>query len=300
MPESLVVAFTDSTDSPAVRLVAAGHYRRADSTADSEHLLPVTPGSAAPLVVRRIAERGARDALDLGVDVLITADPRAVAYAATRADLVSIPLAWDRAYVLLAPAGLVPNGTPATDPSLAALRVGLASDAVRAEARPAAASDSCLFRPAATSASAGGPSPAMPARIVYPRGDAVAEALAARLMALASDRGTAGTSPIGAVVPSLATAGSALRAEGLPAVDLAAALATGRAMAFVVALPAPAATDSACSPNAGLARLAPWAAARRTAVALVDTRPRLIARRSLAGLPLAWLGAPADTAKAAP
>ena len=63
----------------------------------------------------------ARDLLDAGADLVVTRDDRALAYARSRADLLPVPLAWDRIYLLVSPA---------------ALAVGSLRDAVRADARP--------------------------------------------------------------------------------------------------------------------------------------------------------------------
>ena len=46
----------------------------------------------------------ARDPLDAGADIVMTRDRRAIAYAGSRADLLPVPLAWDRTYVLVSPA----------------------------------------------------------------------------------------------------------------------------------------------------------------------------------------------------
>lgn len=62
----------------------------------------------------------ARDLLDAGADLVVTRDARALAYARSRADLLPVPLAWDRTYVLVA---------------ASALPVGSLRDAVRADAR---------------------------------------------------------------------------------------------------------------------------------------------------------------------
>ncbi len=87
-------------------------------------------GQHRPVLKWRTAAGDARDLLDAGVDLLVTDDPTALAYAATRADFTSVPLPWDRSYVLLAP---VPVRIPA--PTLE----DLARHAVRVEARPAVA-----------------------------------------------------------------------------------------------------------------------------------------------------------------
>ena len=120
-----------------------------------------------------------RDLLDAGVDLLVTDDPGAVAYAATRADFSSVPLPWDRTYVLLAP---VPVRAPAP------ILEDLARHAVRVEARPASPpfwwqDSTCGAGPPPGTASIVRSGSA----IVFVQGDAIARDLADRLVALSLD-----------------------------------------------------------------------------------------------------------------
>jgi hypothetical protein len=113
----------------------------------------LTPGVTA----RVVSNRGALDFIDGGGDVLVTNRRAVIAYAATRADYATIPLPWDREYVLVAStAPVVPDMV----------------DAVRVDAR--AASTQC---PMDT-----GPAKVLP--IVYAADDSVARALAERLIGL--------------------------------------------------------------------------------------------------------------------
>src|SRR3989442_8564958 len=68
--------------------------------------LIITPlgGTRLPVIRWRTAAGDPRDLLDAGIDLLVTDDAGALAYAATRADFASVPLPWDRTYVLLAAA----------------------------------------------------------------------------------------------------------------------------------------------------------------------------------------------------
>ncbi len=136
-------------------------------------------GQHRPVLKWRTAAGDARDLLDAGVDLLVTDDPTALAYAATRADFTSVPLPWDRSYVLLAP---VPVRIPA--PTLE----DLARHAVRVEARPAVApfwwqDSTCGAGPPA------GTTSIVPSQgtIVFVQGDVVARDLADRLVALSLD-----------------------------------------------------------------------------------------------------------------
>ena len=112
----------------------------------------------------------ARDLLDAGADVVVTRDERALAYARSRPNLLPVPLAWDRTYLLV---------------SAAALPVGNLRDAVRADTRPPAppfwwTGDSlCVGEFNGTNQSR--------IRLVIPTGDPIARDLATRIVA-----GTAG------------------------------------------------------------------------------------------------------------
>ncbi len=130
-------------------------------------LLALPDGSGLPILVMRVVP-GAdpRDLLDGGVDLLVTRDAVALAYADRRADLLTAPLAWDRTYVLVAP-GLS--------------RVGDLRGAVSAESRPAeppfwwADSVSCARGRDAL--------PRSGYRIGFPDGDQIARELAERVAA---------------------------------------------------------------------------------------------------------------------
>ncbi len=276
----------------------------AHAVGESEIRLAPLAGATQPLLsVRIIPERAARDVLDEGVDLLITRDPAAVRYASTRDDLVSTPLPWDRKYVLLLPplapadASTTHGSGPGSDSaSHNALRRALAVDAVREEARPASASswwNALAGCPRLLPLAATVPPPAHSAsparRIVYPRDDAAARAIAERLVALASTHDRA----LGALAASLA-AGTAPLAEPMDSSALGRALTSGSATGYVIALPAR--TLDACRETLRLLERAPWLAADTGTVAshvvpLVDTRPRAIARRGALGLRIDGVGA---------
>ncbi|HWZ58891.1 MAG TPA: hypothetical protein VNW46_07940 [Gemmatimonadaceae bacterium] len=219
---------------------------RVDVTDSTRQFSPVRTceGRRWTFVIRKIDPRAARDALDAGIDVLVTADPAAIAYAATRSDYDSAPLPWDRLYVLALP-------DPAPDTSrVSALRVDLAANAVRVEARPAESPPPCGVAPTATTI--GRP------RLLYADDDSVARGLAERLVALA-DRP-------GAPVPaSLAAAGSRLRAIGVPPKAIG-----GRVDDGAYVLQNPIGAQTTCL--------------RYTVVTLIETRPRVIVRRAAARL----------------
>ena len=284
MPASLDVAVTDAPDSIAAWLSDRGAYRVSERVGDTVHLESVVADAGPSLVLHRVPARGARDAIDAGVDVLLTSDPDAVAYAATRPDLTSVPSAWNREYGLLL-AGQSSDAAPALD----TLRTELATGAVRVEARPVRASstDSCADPAGAPTASA--TSAVARARIVYSRTDDVARSLAARLIALGSSR----RELLAALSPSLANAGDSLRAEGVDPGDVTDEVVRGGAVAAVVAVPRFGGCGDRTLPGAD--------AASPRVVPLIETRERLIARRGLTGRALAALArAIGDSAQAGP
>ena len=287
MPASLDVAVTDAPDSIAAWLSDRGAYRVSERVGDTVHLESVVADAGPSLVLHRVPARGARDAIDAGVDVLLTSDPDAVAYAATRPDLTSVPSGWNREYGLLLLAGQSSDAAPA--PALDTLRDELATGAVRVESRPVRASstDSCADPAGAPTASA--TSAVARARIVYSRADDVARSLAARLIALGSSR----RELLAALSPSLANAGDSLRAEGVDPGTVAGEVLRGDAVAAVVAVP----RFSGC----GVLTLPGADAASPRVVPLIETRERLIARRGLTGRALAALArAIGDSAQAGP
>lgn len=205
------------------------------------------PGPEESLLFR-VAERGdARAALDAGADVLVSAEPDAIAYARALPGFGVAPLPWSRTYVLAAPWDEEPAEPP--EPVPPGELEGLARGAVRAEARAAEppfwwmGADPCGPR-------AEPPGPPTPgehrtsgrgtgSRIVYPLGDEVARGLAERLVALAG-RGAAPPPWLRAAVPGLAVARRSVVAAGLGPADLERAVRDASrvgALAFVAAVP---------------------------------------------------------------
>lgn len=286
LPTTLDVAVTDAPDSIAAWLSNLGAYQLSARSGDTVHLEPVVDGAGPALVLHRVPARAARDALDAGVDVLLTSDPDAIAYAATRADLTSVPSDWNRAY------GLLVRGDQSSDsepgPARDTVRAQLATGAVRVEARPASVwSDLPCPTPAGASATNGMAAAAHP-RIVYSRTDDVARSVAARLIALGSSR----RELLAAFSASLVNAGDSLRAEGVDPGDVAREVVRGNAVAAVVAVPLP---------GCGASDVPGMDPALTHVVPLIETRERLIARRTLTARMLATLAqAIGDSARAKP
>ncbi|MFL5518530.1 MAG: hypothetical protein ACJ8DJ_20435 [Gemmatimonadales bacterium] len=162
----------------------------------SDPALALPADSAGPALVLAPAAADPRDALERGASVLRTSDPDLLAYARRKTELRVVALPWSRTYALV----LRPSATLSAGSDSAALRAGLAKDVVRAESRPAEppfwwqATETCGPAPtAATAPPATGP-------LLYPDGDSVAAAIAARLVALSDEPGlTARRVPRGAI-----------------------------------------------------------------------------------------------------
>jgi hypothetical protein len=199
-----------------------------------------------------------RDALDRGIDLVVTRDPAVAEYVASRPEFVTFPLPWSRTYALLQFAGTQPiSGIPGAD----SLGRSLASDVVEAEARPAqppfwwSGAQSC--RPDVPMGVTGATSP----RLVYSRTDEIARALAERIVALSGN--------------------TQLRAAGLGEIDFAAALRDRRERGYIVFLLRNVAAPchaSADLPTGG------WLEP------LIDTRARAIVRRGAPPLFIDWDG----------
>ena len=241
-------------------------------------LLPTRSG-APRVTVRTGGELEIRDLLDAGTDLAITSDPSTLGYAASRTDLQSLALPWDRTYVLLSP-----QHQAAADSNRVTFAAALARDAVRAEARPAegpfwwSGLTACATQRPSTSFSSPTPRP----RIVYRAGDRVAAAVANRLAAL-GEIGTAAGSQrtLASVLPEIRAAGRNVVAVGLEPAQLESALRSGSELAYVLDLPRQSLIP--CRDFAVLTAAAPWLgpdAASRVLVPLIDTRAHVIARRS--------------------
>jgi hypothetical protein len=235
---------------------------------------------AAPVIVPLEAPAGIdlRDVLELGVadgggrrpDVLVTRDPDVIAYARGRPDLFVEALPWSVTYVLV-PAHHDPvhNDSTATIPALpsSAARDAMARDAVAADARGAA--EPFAWRNDAHCALSTGSVPTADAHpvVAYAEADATARQLAERIVSLAAtDARQAWLSAAikGHEQPII------LRVAPMPADSAPAALATGRAVAGVLAIARD--PQQRCGTSDG-------ARVPARAVPLVDTRAHVIVRR---------------------
>jgi hypothetical protein len=281
-------------DSPAA--IAAGWrpttgpYAIGRATDTSLDLVPRAQHGGPNLHVSKVDARLGRDALDVGADVVISSDAITLAYAAAQATLSSVPLPWDRVYVLIAPGRF----TRSPGDSAFAVKKDLATNALRIEARPA--SDSLWWRGLTcptTSLSIQAPSgtsQASMARIVYDKRDDIARALSERLVGLSDAR-----APRLAVLDSALGSANSVRAAGLDTGAFRVALGNGRDLAYITALPLN--PTNRCNELQIIGHLAPWLASiadtvgvRADIVPLVETRGRAIVRRQRVGLSIDGLG----------
>jgi hypothetical protein len=214
------------------------------------------------VTVRSSAGGDARDLLDHGIDILVSGDPEVLSYATGKSDLTTVPLPWDRVYVLLSPLPPTIGDT---------VRAGLARDVVRTDARPARGRYWWMAGPACPTGDTVAATGSSPAPVVYyPQGDAAARGLAERLVALGF-------------------MGQGGRASGIAAVDLDVRVAAG-GESYLVPLPREALAP--CHAVADLAARAPWLTSdpSRHITGLVETRRRAIVRRGGAAFTVDWDG----------
>jgi hypothetical protein len=200
-----------------------------------------------------------RDLLAHGADVVVTGDPATLDYARGTEAYSVVALPWTRTYVLIGPewlAGIAGN----------AAHDRLALGAVRADARAAEAPFWWMDADCGDHGVVASParSPTSP-RIAYRAGDPVAQDLAARIVALASDR----RMPDGGRLRAVALAGQAFDQ----------ALAGGTELAFVTGVE-----------RMPFDRCAP--AYLRGAVPLVDTRRSVVVHRGGVGIAVLGDGTP--------
>lgn len=263
--ERFVFRFTDDTTArldcrrqPVTEV--AGPYRARD-VGRSTLLLEPVPGARGPrLTIHSATEATARDLVDAGVDALLTDSPTLAAYAGTRGDATLVPLGWDRTWVLAT------VRSELSIDSTAAFRAGLARDAVRADARAAdgphwwSDTTACNVPPARSPLASAGTS-----RVVYPRDEVVARALAERIVAVLGGRATA---------------------AGLAPNAFQSALVSGGEMAYVMSLPRM--TLDRCRAINELFAGAPWIGARGAITPLIDTRLRAVVSRGRLNLAYTW------------
>jgi extracellular solute-binding protein (family 5) len=218
----------------------------------------------------------ARIALDARVDAVVTAEPSVLQYARQLPDYELVPLTWSRTYVLARP-GADTASFPPPDAMSA-----LGRDAVRADSRPAVQpfwwrlSECRTAAERSVTTQTGGYSNT----ITYPRRDAIARAIAERLVALAWPVNRAPDWLRNLLAVAYGNEGPPV-ARGLDDPELLAALARGDALAFVIS--SPRSQGRICAPH-----FAPEDAIARTLTSgnlqvtpMLDVREYLVQRRGL-------------------
>ena len=233
-----------------------------------------------------------RNQLDEGVDLLVSRDPSVLAYASTLPDFISVPLPWQRTYVLLSPArSPLRQGAPARSALSPAMRQTLAADAVRGEARGAegpfwwrSTTGCAAVSPVERARSSTNPDGGVGPRVLFRVSDPVAGDLAERLVGLAAFDDANTTDLLETLFPLGA---GRLLSAGLDDALFDAELATGRDRGYVVGLERR--PLDPCRHRRALVAEAAWLARAGemlgdAIVPLVDTRRRAVVRRGRAGL----------------
>ncbi len=276
--------------SPGAWPAGTGPYRPDSTLAVPGRLVLVPAAGGGPVEIRTMTG-DPRNALDSGVDLLVTRDPAALDYAAASGSYGQVPLSWDRVYLLAVPAGPGERGVGAPPP--AELRA-LARDAVRVEARAAEATSAGLATCAAGATPNAIGDPAAPPgdrlvggdalaeasrspRVIYPERDAAAAGLAQRVVALARAGGSSAW-----LVPLPTAGGAGISAHGLSDPVFAQALRTGDAAVFIFPV-ARTVDGGACELLARARRRASWLRPSEL-VPLVETRPTAVVRAGVSGI----------------
>jgi hypothetical protein len=237
---------------PALALVDSAALHGMNDESDIQ--LPGT-GPDGVIEFREIQSGDARDALEGGADIVIASSTSLREYAEGRPEFASFPLPWSGSYVLLQPRGVPPLRIRGLDSR------SLARDAVEADAQ---AADSLGWLNQAGSCPHSHPTaePAASGRIVYEQGDAVARALAERMVAIAEP-------------------GKGWRTLEMVPAELANSLERGSESAYVLAVPRQ--THAPCRESAG------WPAGAQV-WPLIETRAHAIVRKGAPPLAVEWDG----------
>ncbi len=253
------------------------------------------------------ASRGdARDLLEGGIDLMVTSDPAVIEYAGGRGRFSTVPLPWDRIYVLLSRSrvdeirwGYSPGAVPDD------FSDGLARDAVRGDARG--------FRPPSWWEDLGGcgglsfTAPRFPLgpkvthplsdkrRILYDADDPVARDLTERIVALSATDPAASAEAAAIIdaVPDLDADDPPVTAEGVTKRELEERLRDGYDFAYIV--PIERRPHDPCRQARALMDRVRWLAGledrlHEAIIPLVETRPHVIVRGGTAGVIVDWYG----------
>lgn len=259
----------DATAFPSARRVITVYPSR-DRGARAIRFVQVSGASAAE----------ARDLLERGADVMVTADPAVVEYASGESRFAMAALPWEKTYVLVSPSRAIERARGWKAPEIPfEVRDALARDAVRSDARawePPSWWDAMEECDGATSTASSVSSALRPSsddrRIIYEENDPVARDLAERIAALTvvDTVRSREARAFARAVPGFSGAAGAARAEGVTRRVFAGSLRRGDDFAYIVAMPRE--TYDPCEEMRGLDF-------SRGLIPLVDTRSRAIVRQ---------------------
>jgi hypothetical protein len=229
---------------------------------------PLFGGRRPAVVLPHPGSEDARDWLDRGFDLVVTDDPAAIGYAASRPEFATRALPWERTYLLL-----TRDGGKTIAPGW---RVNLARDVVRVEARASPEPAWWTALPACL-----GPAPegAVPAPtgprfgIVFPRDDATARSLAERIVVLESFARQV-----------------AMNVAPLDSAALAELLAGRRVTGWQIVIPFSPSVPDPCRAVHELVARVPWITLAAQVEPLIDTRRRVVWRRGAAAFTVDWDG----------
>jgi len=269
-------------------------------------------GSGGPVLVflepGRSTSFDSRDMLEGSADVMITRDPDVIDYASSRQHLETVPLPWQRTYVLLSTTRVLEIRLGDSPPGLdREFRDNLARDAVPGLARghettnwwkkigwcAAMAEGAGLEESSAPYAHL--PNTDAARRIVFDEDDPVARGIAERIVGLtaAGPGSSSGETSLAAAVPGLAEGPVGLSSMGLTREELEISLEEGDDFAYIIWLPLH--PSDPCTGILQLINRANWLSqlGERFAAAmlpLVDTRNYAIVHKGTAGLSIDWYG----------
>ncbi len=247
-----------------------------------------------------------RDLLEGGIDVMVTDDSAVIEYAASRPQLSTIALPWNRTYVLLSISRVEKLRWGSTLSTFSSdLSDALARDAVRGAARGyrppswwddlSHCSDLFAAVPLFPSAPRYVYSSSGLRRILYDVNDPIARDLAERIVALAATDPFVSpeAAAIASAVPGLISDTAGIAAEGVTRSELDLSLRYGDDFAYII--PISRRPPDPCHEAHKLVNRARWLSTfkvdfSKALIPLVDTRLHVIVNRSKVGLIVDWYG----------
>ncbi len=273
---------------------------------DTITIVPARGAARPVLQFLAFATSDTRDLINGGIDMMITADPDVIEYARSHPGLRTLPLEWDRTYVLLSTSRVQEIRLGKSVGQLSEeIADGIAQYAIRGEARG--------YRPKSwwnhlrsCGELAGEEREVTPMpmgsyaisgfrRILYESNDPVSRGLAERIVALATTDPS--TSPeaeaLAGVVPMLIGSAHRTIAEGVTQDEIASSLRDGDDFAYIISLPRR--STAPCFEQQKLVQRARWLGGEgfdlsKGLTPLIDTRSYVIVRDERIALSVDWNG----------